>query len=85
MQPRDQVLQLGVPVNPWTGRPLPPVLFERVQRYRQAEREFRLALHELTGTTEGSRPGDARMIEAFRKLDEVTLWMLAGLLQYENS
>ena len=82
-RPHDPTPSLAVPVNPWTGWPLPSATLERIRRYKEAEQTFRRALHELDGTTEGSRPGDRRMAIAFTKLDEVTLWVLANLVEYE--
>lgn len=83
-RPHDPMPSLGVPVNPWTGFPISPVILARVQRYKELERAFRVLLHELDGTTEGTPPGDHRMAQAFLKLDEVTLWVLASLLEYES-
>jgi hypothetical protein len=65
---------LGVPVDPWTGHVLPQVIVTRLVRLKEAERAFRLLLHELDGTTEGSRPGNRRMALAFTKLEEAMLW-----------
>jgi hypothetical protein len=75
-------MQLAVPVDPFTGFPLPSVAQARITRYRDAEREFRLVLHELAGTTEGSHPGDRRMAKAFDRLDELGLWVVAGILDH---
>jgi hypothetical protein len=72
---------LGVPVNPLTGWPLRPQTLERLKKLREAERAFRLVLHELDGTTEGSQPGDRRMALAFTKLDECSLWVAAATLE----
>lgn len=83
--PRDPVPQLGVPVDPWTGYPLAPVILARIQRYREADKAFRLVLHELDGSSEGTRPGNACMIEAFYKLDEVRQWVLTSLLEHTRS
>ena len=65
---------LGVPVDPWTGFVLLPVVTQRLQRLKEAEKAFRLALHELDGTTEGSMPGNRSMSLAFTKLDEAVMW-----------
>lgn len=75
-RPNDQMHLpgLGVPVDPWTGYVLPPVVTERLKKLREAEHVFRLVLHELDGTTEGSRPGNRRMALAFTKLEEAMLW-----------
>ena len=73
-----------MPVNPWTGFPISSVVLARIQRYKEAEHAFLAVLHELDGTSEGSRPGDPRMAEAFLKLDEVTLWVVAALLEHER-
>jgi hypothetical protein len=71
---------LGVPVDPWTGHLLKPVAMQRLQKLKEAEHVFRLVLHELDGTTEGSRPGDRRMALAFTKLEEASLWAQAAVL-----
>jgi len=75
-RPNDQMHLpgLGVPVDPWTGFVLKPVVTERLKKLREAERAFRLALHELDGTTEGSKPGNGHMAMAFVKLEEAALW-----------
>lgn len=75
---------LGVPIDPWTGFVLPPVITGRLIRLREAERALRLVLHELDGTTEGSRPGDRRMANAFEKLEEATLWASAAILDHHK-
>ena len=41
---------------------------------------FRQVLHELDGTTVGSRPGDRRMALAFTKLEEAQMWASAAVL-----
>lgn len=74
----------GVPVDPWTGQLLKPVICARLTRLRDAEKVFHLALHELDGTTEGSRPGDRRMALAFTKLEEAMLWAGAAILNPED-
>jgi hypothetical protein len=71
---------LGVPVDPWTGALLPPLTTTRLTTLRDAERVFRLILHDLDGTTEGSRPGDRRMAMAFTKLEEAAMWAGAAIL-----
>ena len=39
-------------------------------------------LHELDGTTLGSRPGDRRMAMAFTKLEESMMWAQAAVLDH---
>ena len=73
---------LGVPVDPWTGQLIKPVTMARMARLKEAERAFRLALHDLDGTTEGSRPGNRRMALAFTHLEEATLWASAAVLDH---
>lgn len=82
VRPNDQMAppQLGVPVDPWTGWPLQARTTMRLKRLKEAEREFRLVLHELDGTTEGSKPGNRRMALAFTKLEEATLWATEAVL-----
>jgi hypothetical protein len=82
VRPNDQMHLpgLGVPVDPWTGFPLSQISTSRLQRLREAERVFRLVLHELDGTTEGSRPGNRRMALAFTHLEETLLWAGAAIL-----
>jgi hypothetical protein len=74
---------LGVPVDPWTGQLLPPVAIQRLARLKAAERTYREVLHELAGTTYGTRPGDKRMDYAFTKLDESTMWAFAAIIDRE--
>ena len=73
---------LGVPVDPWTGHPIYPVVTERLKKLREASHAFRMLLHELDGTSEGTRPGDRRMALAFTKLDEAELWAGAAVLNH---
>ena len=82
LRPNDQMHLpgLGVPVDPWTGFVLPPVITARLQKLKEAERNFRLTLHELDGTTEGSRPGNRRMAIAFEKLEEAQQWAAAAVM-----
>jgi hypothetical protein len=82
LRPNDQMHLpgLGIPVDPWTGFVLPPVVVARMKKLKEAEHAFRLVLHELDGTSEGSRPGDSRMRMAFTKLEETVLWTSAALL-----
>jgi hypothetical protein len=75
---------LGVPVNPWTGHLLPPVITARLSKLKEAEKAFRLVLHELDGTTEGSRPGNRRMAQAFVALEETMMWAGAAVLHGED-
>jgi hypothetical protein len=86
MRPNDQMHLpgLGVPVDPWTGFPLKAVVMERLYRLQQAEQTFRAALHELDGTTPGSRPGDRRMAQAFVRLDEVVMWAGAAIMDHDG-
>ena len=81
-RPNDQMHLpgLGVPVDPWTGFVLKPVVTERLKKLREAERQFRLVLHELDGTTEGSAPGNRQMALAFTKLEEAMLWAGAAVI-----
>lgn len=71
---------LGVPVDPVTGWPLQQRTLNRIKRLRDAEREFRVVLHELDGTSEGSSPGNRRMALAFTKLEEAMLWATEAVL-----
>jgi len=73
---------LGVPVDPWTGELLKAVVFNRLERLKAAEGVFRQILHELDGTTLGSRPGDRRMAMAFTKLEESMMWAQAAVLDH---
>ena len=70
----------GVPTDPWTGEKLSPAQITRLIRLKEAEKEFRQVLHELDGTTLGSRPGDRRMALAFTKLEEAALWASTVIL-----
>jgi len=85
-RPNDQMHLpgLGVPVDPWTGWVLKPVVTQRLQRLKEAEKAFRLVLHELDGTSEGSRPGNRRMALAFTKLEEAMLWAGNAVLMGED-
>jgi hypothetical protein len=86
LRPNDQMHLpgLGVPVNPWTGQMLPQVTGLRLQKLLEAERAFRLVLHELDGTTEGSRPGNRRMAVAFTHLETAILWAGNAILMGED-
>jgi len=81
-RPNDQMHLpgLGVPVDPWTGFVLMPVVTERLKKLKEAERAYRLVLHELDGTTEGSRTGNRSMGFAFDKLEEATMWAFAAVI-----
>jgi len=81
-RPNDQMHLpgLGVPVDPWTGHVLPPIVTQRLQKLKEAEAAFRLALHELDGTTVGSLPGNRSMALAFTKLEETTMWAFAAVI-----
>jgi len=82
LRPNDQMHLpgLGVPVDPWTGHLLQPVVIQRLQKLKEAEHVFRLVLHELDGTTEGSRTGNRSMAFAFDKLEEATMWAFAAVI-----
>lgn len=88
VRPNDQMhlpgMAVGVPVDPRTGFVLPPVVIERLQLLKAAEDTFRSVLHQLDGTTEGSRPGDRRMALAFTKLEEASLWASAAILDHHK-
>jgi hypothetical protein len=86
MRPNDQMHLpgLGVPVDPWTGFVLKPVITERLKRLRDVELVFRSALHDLDGTTMGSRPGNRRMALAFTKLEETVMWAAEAILRGED-
>jgi hypothetical protein len=86
LRPNDQMHLpgLGVPVDPWTGHLLPPVVTARLAKLKEAERAFRLVLHELDGTTEGSRPGNRRMAVAFIHLEEAMMWAGGAVLHGED-
>ena len=85
-RPNDQMHLpgLGVPIDPWTGWVLPPVVVERLKKLKEAERAFRLALHELDGTTEGSRPGNRRMALAFTNIEQATQWAAAAVMHEDD-
>jgi hypothetical protein len=85
-RPNDQMSLpgLGIPVDPYSGERLTAVLLARIQRLKDAEGICRQILHELDGTTEGSRPGDRRMMMAFTKLDEAVMWATAAILDHHG-
>jgi hypothetical protein len=82
LRPNDKMSLpgLGVPVDPWTGQLLQPVTISRLAKLKEAEKVFRMVLHELDGTTEGSRPGGRAMAIAFTKLEEARLWAGQAIL-----
>ena len=86
MRPNDQMSLpgLGIPVDPHTGEKLSPVVMARLARLKDAEGIARQILHELDGTTPGSRPGDRRMALAFTKLDEAVMWASAAILDHHG-
>lgn len=73
---------LGVPVDPQTGELLSTVTMSRLARIKDAEGVVRQILHELDGTSMGSRPGDRRMALAFVKLEEAVMWAQAAVLDH---
>ena len=73
---------LGIPVDPWSGDLLKPVAIARLRRLQDAEGIVRQILHELDGTTPGSRPGDRRMALAFTKLEEMVMWASCAVLDH---
>jgi len=81
-RPNDQMSLpgFGVPVDPMTGERLSPITFSRLAQLNETMKVIRQVLHDLDGTTMGSRPGDRRMALAFTKLDEAQLWASAALL-----
>ena len=83
-RPNDQMSLpgLGVPVDPWTGELLQPVVLARLRRLQAAESVVRQILHELDGTSLGSRPGDRRMALAFTKLEEMVMWASCAVLNH---
>ena len=85
-RPNDQMHLpgLGVPVDPWTGFVLKPVMTQRLKKLRDAEEAFREVLHELDGTSKGSRPGNRRMALAFTAVEEAVLWASTAILNPED-
>jgi hypothetical protein len=73
---------LGVPIDPLTGELIQPPVLARLTRLRDAEGIVRQILHELSGSTLGSRPGDRRMRMAFTKLEETMMWATAAILDH---
>ena len=86
LRPNDQMSLpgLGVPVDPQSGERLTAVVMQRIQRLKDADGVCRQVLHELDGTTPGSRPGDRRMAMAFTKLDEAIMWATAAILNHHG-
>ena len=86
MRPNDQMSLpgLGIPVDPWTGFPLKPTIIARLTRLKEMDRQLRATLHDLDGTTPGSRPGDRRMAIAFTKLDEAVMWASAAIMEHHG-
>ena len=72
----------GIPVDPHTGERLLPVVITRLSGLNEAAKVFRALLHDLDGTTLGSRPGDRRMALAFTKLEECVMWASAAVLNH---
>lgn len=73
---------LGIPVDPCSGEPLRPEVLRRIRQLREAEMEFCRVMHELDGTSEGSRPGDRRMAHAFNRFEEAVMWAEAAILDH---
>ena len=81
MRPNEQMSLpgFGIPVDPQTGERLhADPDHARSAALNEAAKVFRLLLHDLDGTTPGSRPGDRRMALAFTKLEEATMWAKAA-------
>ena len=83
-RPNDQMHLpgFGVPVDPHTGERLSMVQIARLAKLNEAVKVLRLVLHELDGTTLGSRPGDRRMALAFTRLEETAMWGSAAVLDH---
>jgi len=73
---------LGVPVDPQTGELLSNTTLARLARLKDAEGVMRQILHELDGTSLGSRPGDRRMALAFTSLEQSIMWATAAVLDH---
>lgn len=73
---------IGVPIDPLTGELIQSVTLARIARLKDAEGVVRQILHELDGTSIGSRPGDRRMRLAFTKLEEAMMWASAAVLDH---
>jgi hypothetical protein len=85
-RPNDQMHLpgLGVPIDPVTGELLSNPTLARLARLKDAEGVVRQILHELDGTSPGSRPGDRRMMMAFTKLEELVMWASAAVLDHHG-
>ena len=75
---------LGVPVDPHTGELLSRTVIARLAQLNETVKVLRLVLHDLDGTTLGSRPGDRRMALAFTKLEEAQMWASAAVLGHHG-
>ena len=73
---------LGVPVDPHTGEMLSRTAMARLAQLNETAKVLRHVLHDLDGTSMGSRPGDRRMALAFTKLDEAVMWAAAAVLDH---
>ena len=82
LRPNDQMRLpgLGVPIDPQTGELLSTTTLARLARLKDAEGIVRQILHELDGTSPGSRPGDRRMALAFTNLEQTMMWASAAVL-----
>lgn len=85
-RPNDQMRLpgIGVPIDPWTGHLLQDVIVARLARLKEAERAFRLVLHELDGSSIGTRPGNRSMALAFTKLEEAMMWAGAAIMDHDG-
>jgi hypothetical protein len=85
-RPNDQMHLpgLGVPIDPSTGELLSNPTLARLARLKDAEGVVRQILHELDGSSPGSRPGDRRMMMAFTKLEELVMWASAAVLDHHG-
>jgi hypothetical protein len=73
---------LGVPVDPHTGQLLSRLAISRLAQLNETVKVLRQVLHDLDGTTLGSRPGDRRMALAFTKIEEAQMWASAAILDH---
>ena len=73
---------IGVPIDPRTGELLSTTTMSRLARLKDAEGVMRQILHELDGTSPGSRPGDRRMALAFTSLEQSIMWATAAVLDH---
>ena len=75
----------GIPVDPLDrGAALADPDHADLGAQRSRERCSALLLHDLDGTTPGSRPGDRRMALAFTKLEEAQMWATAAVLDHHG-